>query len=118
MDIRQVFPSPWISPDDLSDKRFELTIRTVTMEEVHDRQTNQKISKMVIAFEGAKKKFITNKTQAFAIAKYLGSTNTDQWIGKRVALRAGKAHNGKPTIVVEKAAVEAPAEQLNHGDGE
>lgn len=118
MDIRNVYPSPWISPDDLADRRFELTIIAVTMEEVHDRTTNQKISKMVVTFKEAKKKFITNKTQAFAIAKHLGSTNTDHWIGKKVALRSGKAHNGKPTIVVEKAAVEAPAEQLNHGDAE
>lgn len=118
MDVRAIFPSPWISPDDLADRRFELTIVAVTMEEVHDRTTNQKVSKMVVAFKEAKKRFICNKTQAFAIAKYLGSTNTDQWIGKRVALRAGKAHNSKPTIVVEKAAVEAPAEQLNHDDAE
>ncbi len=114
MDIRQVYPSPWISADDLGDRRFEMTISAVTMEEVHDRQTNQKVQKMVVAFKGAKKRFITNKTQAFAIAKYLGSTDTEQWIGKKVALRAGKAHNGKATIVVEKAAVEAAAEQLNH----
>lgn len=118
MNIRSVFPSPWISPDDLGDRRFELTISAVTIEEVHDRTTNQKVRKLVVAFAEAKKRFICNKTQAFAIAKHAGHDDTDHWIGKKVALRSGKAHNGKPTIVVEKAAVEAPAEQLNHGDGE
>lgn len=113
MNVRNIFPSPWISADDLGDRRFELTISAVTIEQVHDRQTNQKVSKMVVAFAEAKKRFIVNKTQAFAIAKYLASDDTEQWTGKKVALRAGKAHNGKPTIIVEKAAAPT-AEQLNH----
>lgn len=118
MNVRAVFPSPWISADDLSDRKFELTIRAVVMEEVHDRQTNRKVEKMVVSFEGAKKRFIVNKTQAFTLARLCGSDDTDHWIGKRVALRAGRAHNGKPTIVVEAAAVQAPTAQLNHADGE
>lgn len=113
MNVRQIFPSPWISPDDLGDRRFELTISAVTIEEVHDRVTNQKVQKMVVTFAEAKKRFICNKTQAFAIAKHLMSDDTDQWIGKKVALRAGKAHNQKPTIVVDKAAADSAA-QLNH----
>lgn len=115
MNVRSVFPSPWISCDDLGDRRFDLVISAVTLEEVHDRQTNQRVRKMVVSFEGAKKRFIVNKTQAFAIAKHLASDDTDHWIGRRIALRAGRAHNGKPTIVVERVADQAPAPQLNHG---
>jgi hypothetical protein len=118
MNVREVFPSPWVSCDDLGDRRFELVIKGVTMEEVHDRTSNQKVRKMVIAFEGAKKRFITNKTQALSIAKHLDSDETADWIGKKIALRAGKAHNGKPTIVVEKVAMQAPAPQLDAGHGD
>ena len=118
MNVRSVFPSPWISCDDLGNKKFELVISGVTIEQVHDRTTNQKVNKMVVAFDGAKKRFITNKTQAFAIANCLGSDDTDGWIGKKIALRAGKAHNGKPTIVVERAAIQAPAAQLNEAAGD
>lgn len=114
MNVRTVFPSPWISCDDLGNRKFELVISGVAMEQVHDRVTNVKVSKLVVSFEGAKKRFIVNKTQAFAIAQFAGSDDTDDWVGKKIALRAGKAHNGKATIVVERAAVQAPAEQLNH----
>lgn len=116
MNVRAVFPSPWISCDDLGNRKFELVIKSVTIEQVHDRQTNQKVDKLVVAFQEAKKRFITNKTQAFALARLCGSDETEQWVGKRIALRAGKAHNGKPTIVVEAAAVQAPATHLNNGE--
>ncbi|TXH52982.1 MAG: hypothetical protein E6Q97_14245 [Desulfurellales bacterium] len=116
MNVRAVFPSPWISCDDLGNRKFELVIKAVTVEQVHDRQTNQKVNKMVVSFAEAKKRFIVNKTQAFALAALCGSDETEQWIGKRIALRAGKAHNGKPTIVVEAAAVQAPAVHLDNGE--
>lgn len=115
MNVREIFPSPWVSCDDLGDRRFELVISAVTIEQVHDRVTNAKVNKMVVAFEGAKKRFILNKTQAFAIAKHLASDDTAGWVGHKIALRAGKAHNQKPTIIVEKAAVPAPAPQLQNG---
>lgn len=118
MNVRNVFPSPWISPDDLGAKKFELVIAGVALEEVHDRQTNRKVQKMVVSFVGAKKKLITNKTQAFALAHICDSDETEEWAGKRVALRAGKAHNGKPTIVVEAAAVQPPAPAMDAGDAE
>lgn len=114
MNVRNIFPSPWISADDLGDRRFELTISAVTIEKVHDRVTNQKVDKMVVAFAEAKKRFICNKTQAFAIAKHLMSDDTDQWVGKKVALRAGKAHNQKPTIIVERAAAPTTEPLNNH----
>lgn len=117
MNVRQIFPSPWISCDDLGNRKFELVIKAVTIEQVHDRQTNQKVDKLVVTFHEAKKRFIANKTQAFTVARLCGSDDTGQWIGKRIALRAGKAHNGKPTIVVEAASVQAPATQLNNGEG-
>lgn len=109
MNIRNQFPSPWISADDLGNKKFELVVEGVTLEEVHDRQTNKKVQKVVVAFVGAKKRLILNKTNGLAFASVCGSDETDDWKGKRVALRAGKAHNGKPTVVVEAAAVSAPA---------
>ena len=113
MNVREVFPNPWLSAEDLGNKKFELVIDRVTMEQVHDRQTNRDVSKMVVAFVGAKKRLICNRTQAFAFAAICDSDNTDDWKGKRVALRAGMAPNRKQTIVIEPAAVQAPAPQLN-----
>lgn len=118
MNIRQLFPSPWISHEDLGAKKFELTIKAVTMEELHDRTTNRKVQKPVVAFGEAKKRFVINKTQGFALAAICGSDETAEWVGKRVLLRAGRAHNGKPTIVVEAPSVPAPAAQLDAGHSE
>lgn len=110
MNVREVFPSPWVSAEDLGSKKWELVIADVTMEEVHDRQTNKKVQKLVVHFHVAKKKLICNKTQALTLAHICDSDDTDGWKGKKVALRAGRAHNGKPTIVIEPASVQAPAQ--------
>lgn len=117
MNVRQLFPSPWISHEDLGNKRFELTVRAVTIEEMHDRTTNKRVSKPVVAFAEAKKRLIINKTQALALAAICGSDETGDWTGCKVSLRAGRAPNGKPTIVVEAASVPAPAPQLDAGHG-
>lgn len=113
MNIRDQFPSPWISTEDLGNKKFELVIAGVTLETVRDRQANQDVKKLVVSFVGAKKRLILNKTQSFALAHICDSDETDDWKGKRVALRAGMAPNRKPTIVIEPAAVQAPAPQLD-----
>lgn len=101
MNVRTLYPSPWIHCDDLGERKFKLTISAVTLEELHDRNTHKLVKKLVVAFEGRKKRFVGNKTQVLALASVCGSDETEQWIGKEVVLRAGLAPNRKPTIVVE-----------------
>ena len=101
MDIRQLYPAPWITCDDLGERRFRLTISAVSLEKVHDRHTHAEIEKLIVAFEGRKKRLVLNRTQTLALAQLCGSYETEQWIGKEVVLRAGLAPNRKPTIVVE-----------------
>lgn len=101
MDIRQLFPTQWITCDDLGERRFRLTISAVTHETVHDRHTHAAVNKLVVAFKGRQKRLILNKTQALTLAGVCGSYETEQWIGKEVILRAGLAPNKKPTIVIE-----------------
>jgi hypothetical protein len=114
VNIRDIFPSAWVSAEDLGNKKFELEIATVSMEPVHDPTTNREVKKLVVAFVGAKKRLIVNKTQALSLANITGSDETDEWAGKRVALRAGIAPNRKATIVIEPAAVQAPAPALDN----
>lgn len=101
MDIRQLYPAQWITHSDLGERRFRLTISAVTLEEVHDQHTHRKAPKLVVAFEGRKKRLVLNKTQALALACLCESHETEQWTGKEVVLRAGLAPNKKPTIVIE-----------------
>lgn len=108
MNVHDIFPSKWISPEDLGSRRFEVTISGAALEDVFNRTTNEKEKRLVLGFTEAKKRLILNKTQAFAIAEIVGSPKTEDWIGKRIALRAGQARNKKATIVVEAPAA-APA---------
>ena len=117
MNIKKLFPSKWLSPDDLAGRRVEVQISGCAMEEVRNPQTNQTEQKLVIAFAKATKRLIVNKTQAFDIAEITGGYETDEWIGHRVALCVGRARNGKDTIVIEAASVQAPTPHLD-ADGE
>lgn len=117
MNIKQVFPSQWLSPDDIGNRRIEVVIAGAEFVEIHNRRTNNKEQRLAISFQRATKRMLINKTQGFRIAEITGQFETDNWAGHRIALRVGRAPNGKPTIVVERAAVPAPGEQSN-GAGE
>jgi uncharacterized protein (DUF849 family) len=111
MNVKQIFPSPWLSPDDIGDRRVEVVIAGAAFVEVHNRRTNSKEQRLAISFHKATKRMIVNKTQSLRIAEITGEFDTDNWPGHRIALRVGRAPNGKPTIVVERASVPAPGEQ-------
>lgn len=115
MNIKALFPSPWLMPDDLAGKRVEVTIAGFAMEEVHNARTNAKERKPAISFEKASKRLLLNKTQAFAVASVIGSYETDEWIGRKISLRPGRAPNGKATIIVDAPAVQAPTPHLSDG---
>lgn len=111
MNIKTVFPSPWLSTDDIGNRRVEVVIAGAEMTEIHNRRTNEKEKRLALRFERATKMMLLNKTQAFRIAELTGQVDTDHWASYRIALRVGRAPNGKPTIVVEQASVPAPSEQ-------
>lgn len=114
MNIKSVFPSQWLSADDIGNRRVEVVIAVAEMTEIHNQRTNEKEERLALRFERATKRMLINKTQGFRIAEITGQFDTDQWAGHRIALRVGRAPNGKPTIVIERAAVPAPT---GEGDG-
>lgn len=118
MNVRNVFPSKWLNADDLGQRRVEVVIAGCAMEEVHNRVTNQKETKLAVAFEKATKRLLVNKTQAFAMAEIAGSDETDEWAGVRISMRVGRARNGKPTIIIERPAVQVPAPAMESGEAE
>jgi len=99
--VNELFPSRWINHADLNGKTFVLTIREVTIEQVRDKfGGGDMVHKGVVWFERAEKGLVLNHTQASAIAAICKSETFTDWVGKRIMLSAGRAHNGKPTIVV------------------
>lgn len=124
MNIREMYPSKWITPDDIMDRRFQLKIQYVQVVEVYDERNRTQVRKFAVTFFGAQKRLLLNKTQTFAIASIVKSEETDEWRGHKVVLRRGYAHNGKATIVVEAPVQSKPSPELNenahngHYDGE
>jgi len=113
MKVDQLFPSRWLHPEALNGRAVTVTIQAVTLEEVHNPTTNRKETKPAVAFRGATKLLLLNKTQALAIARITGRDDTDNWPGCRVTLSADVAPNGKQTIRVSPV---ADADLITHAN--
>lgn len=66
-------------------REYELTISAVTMDELQLPGRSEKKSKVVLAFEGRKKRLVCNKTNVVAIKSHYGKHVKD-WIGKSVTV--------------------------------
>jgi hypothetical protein len=115
MKVDQLFPSRWLHPEALGGRAVTVTIAKVTLEEINNPTTNRKESKPAVAFKGATKLLLLNKTQALAIARITGRDDTDNWPGCRVTLAADIAPNGKQTIRVSPVPVADPNPVANAG---
>lgn len=67
------------------------------------QQDGSQEPRLVLTFKNGSKRMVANLTQCRKLAELLGSEAFRDWIGARVKLAAGKASNGKPTIVVVEA---------------
>ncbi len=100
MDVSKAFPSTYLKAQDLGRNTPVVTITDVAMETIGDD------SKMVVYFAEGKKGLVLNKTNANTIVDLLGSTDTDQWTGKKIMLITAKVEfQGKrvPAIRIEEA---------------
>ncbi len=99
--VSEIYPDKWLRVRDLQGRRVVVTVSEVTVEALRqvDGSTRRKI---VLAFAGARKRLPLNKTQAYAVAEIAGSEEVEDWVGVRLALRPGRARNGKETIVIER----------------
>ncbi len=97
--VSELFPSKWLKADDL-EKSFDLEIAGTEFETVYDARSKEHILKMVVNFKGAQKRLIPNKTQCEALWVITGSEHFADWAGHTVTLSPGRAHNGKPTIII------------------
>lgn len=91
-DINKEYASNFIKASDVQDRGDVTFICGLA---AHEEVGRDKESKLVLKFSGcpqypdlAKKGLCLNKTNATKIATILGSTDTDQWQGKPIALYA------------------------------
>jgi hypothetical protein len=100
MNVNDLFPAKWLTPADLKGRSAVVEVEHVTLEDVFNPRTRQGDKKLAIAFKGARKRMLLNKTQAFAFAAACASTESAHWVGCRVQLSVGIAPNKAETIVV------------------
>lgn len=110
MELNDIYPSKFLKAADLKGRTATVVIATAAIDEIgHDR-------KLVLYFQGKEKGLVTNKTNANRIG-YLHGNNTDQWIGKEIALRAelvdyqGKTVQAIRVCPAERRAVMPPQQQ-------
>lgn len=86
MKIKDLFPSKYMTGDDLGGKPWSFKIATVRFEEMHNKQANTKVKKAVVYFTGPKKGLILNQTVAEQIAQATGQDDTDNWPGHLITI--------------------------------
>lgn len=83
MKLNEAYPSKYLTAEEL-DADVTVTISDVDLEDIG--QGAQKSRKLILSFQGKKKKFVLNKTNAKTIADVLGTDETDEWIGQRITI--------------------------------
>ncbi len=111
--VSELFPSPWLHADDLNGRTVTVTIRQVTVESIRNPQTRKSEWKAVLDF-GRSKRLIVNKTQSLALADIANNEEFAAWSGLTISLSPAVAHNGKPTIAIQRPARPALGEEIDH----
>ena len=115
MNINDAFPSQYLKADDLGTSKPIVTISHVEMEEVGEGK------KPVLYFQGKGRGMVLNKTNKERLVEFMGSTETDDWAGKKVRLVVEKVdYAGKrvPAIRIHELEQEKPAPKLEREPGE
>src|SRR4030065_340740 len=86
MKLTQMFPRRYATGEDLQGRAITLTIATISREKMHPQANAPEVEKWVVYFDEAKKGVVLNRTLAYQIAEFLGSEETDDWIGKRITI--------------------------------
>jgi hypothetical protein len=105
-DIRKSFPSKYVKFTDCNESDLILTITRVVDEDME--ADGKKESKPVIYFTEVEQGFVCNKSNGEMIASLYGY-DTDNWIGKRIALYATKVQFGPKMVDAIRVRERVPA---------
>lgn len=113
MNINDAFPSQYLKADDLGTSKPVVVISHVDMEEVGEGK------KPVLYFQGKARGMVLNKTNKERLVEFMGSTETDDWAGKRVRLVVEKVdYAGKRVPAIRIHEVEQPKTEPVREPGE
>lgn len=109
MKMNDAFPSKYLKAEDLEEGDMVVTISDVRFEEFKDPKTQRPDNKPVISFEGKDSKpMVLNKTNYKAITQVVGSDDTNDWGGKKVALYATEVESFGETVLGIRVRLKAP----------
>jgi hypothetical protein len=74
--------------EELGDKAYVVLITNIVQEKMRYNPQNPDVTMWVIYTEEDKKGIVLGKALALQITEILGSDNTDDWIGKQIAIYA------------------------------
>lgn len=90
----------YLEARDLKEKAHVVQVQSVRAEDVFVQRARKMEKKIIVRFVNRKKAMILNKTQAGQMAEITGLDDYTKWVGAEVVLTAGRAGNGKDTIVI------------------
>lgn len=78
--IGNIFGGDYLKAEHLGDRPVTVTIESVKVKSFDEGD------KLIMSFVGKDKSLVVNRTNANIVAEVLGSTDTDDWEGKRITL--------------------------------
>ena len=86
MKLDEMFPSRYVSGNDLQGRAVTVTIARVQTESMRPNPKSPELQKFVLYSVEGKKGVVLSKTLASQIAQALESDESDDWTGKQVTL--------------------------------
>lgn len=114
MKIGEVYSGKTLKAADLGDEDLPITITGVKVQEF-DKDGGGKESKIVLSLKD-EKDFVCNVVNSKAIAKVLGTDETDDWVGKSVTLYATEVQFGAETMLGLRVRLKAPLKRPQKKD--
>ena len=93
------YQSKWLKADDLQGRAHRVKVKAAVAEDVRSDNGDTE-TKIIIAFGGAHKRLICNKTQAAALAAAAGTDEFAKWAGLTVILEPGRTRNHQDTVTI------------------
>lgn len=104
--INDVFGGNALKAEDLKNSSPRVTIEHAEIKDFDDGK------KIILRFAGKDKVLICNKTNASIIAEVLGSSDTDDWLGKSITLTTKKVEfQGKLVPAIRVVLYEQPPQR-------
>jgi len=100
--LNEVFGGGFLKAEDLNGKSPTVTIEKVEVKDFEDGK------KLIVHFVGKDKALVCNKTNASIIEEVLGSSDTDDWIDRKVVLCVKKVEFQGKLVPAIRVSLEVP----------